>query len=111
MSSIEIKRISPDEMIREIETSVKLLRENKYAFRLVMDCVTHSLALTNHGLFEVGRYPGVNLASQNRCWQWFLHRRWATPAEVAEIQEMYQWSFQQFLEHAYQGIIGGIPKD
>jgi hypothetical protein len=176
MSPIEVKRVSPEEMIREIETSVKLQRENKYAFQVglkdldfdinqelidaqglalpfkslgeaeralnervivpvklieyddtehvviefdprvvgfsgFMDCVTHSLALTNHGLFEIGRYPAVNLASQSRYWQWFLHRRWATPEEVVQIQESYQWSSQELLAHAYEGITGLIPED
>lgn len=176
MSPIEVKRVSPEEMIRKIETSVKLHQENKYAFQVglkdldfdinqelleaqglslpfksmgeaeralaeqvivplklieyddtehnviefdnrvvgysgFMDCVTHSLVLTDHGLFEVGRYPAVNLASQSRNWQWFLHRRWASPEEVAKIQETYQWPSEQFMEHVYQGITGGILED
>lgn len=40
-----------------------------------MNCVKHSLAMTNHGLFEVGRYPAVSMTSESRFWQWFLHRR------------------------------------
>ena len=48
-----------------------------------MGCVTHSLAVTDNGLFEVGRYPAMNLSTQNRTWQWFLHRRLATAEEVA----------------------------
>jgi hypothetical protein len=53
------------------------------------ECVTHSLALTDQGLFEVGRYPAMNLASHQRSWQWFLHRRLATPEQVAIWQEEY----------------------
>lgn len=52
-----------------------------------MDCVTHSLALTDRGLFEVGRFPAMNVSSQSRTWQWFLHRRLATPEQVAAWRE------------------------
>jgi len=52
-----------------------------------MDCVTHSLAITDHGLFEVGRYPAMSLSEQNRFWQWFLHRRLATSEDVAAWRE------------------------
>ena len=31
-----------------------------------MDCVTHSLALTNLGLFEVGRYPRVSMSEPGK---------------------------------------------
>ena len=51
-----------------------------------MDCVTHSLSLTDSGLFEAGRYPAVSLSDHNRYWQWFLHRRLATPEDVATWQ-------------------------
>ena len=40
-----------------------------------MDCVTHSLALTDKGLFAVGRYPAVSLAQASKMWQWFIHRK------------------------------------
>ena len=71
-----------------------------------MDCVTHSLALTDLGLFEVGRYPAVNLSSANRAWQWFLHRRLALPEEVSAWQEAHQQSAAQFLETAYAALTG-----
>jgi hypothetical protein len=47
-----------------------------------MDCVTHSLALTDHGLFEVRRYSVVSLSAPGHYWQWFLHRRLATTEDV-----------------------------
>lgn len=53
-----------------------------------MDCVTHSLALTDQGLFEVGRYPAVSLGSSSRYWGWFLHRRLASPEEAAAWQDV-----------------------
>jgi hypothetical protein len=152
MSEIEWRGIEPKEMIREIEDSVRLSRENKYAFQVglndldfdvdqdqvtvfglclpfrsidqaeqalstgvitptrfiedddtchqvlvfdhrpvgysgFMGCVTHSLVMTDHGLFEVGLYPAMSLTSQSRYWQWFLHRRLATPEEIHTIQD------------------------
>jgi len=39
------------------------------------NCVIHSLAQTNVGLFEVGRYPAVDLGTQTKAWQWFIHRK------------------------------------
>jgi hypothetical protein len=128
MSQIEVRKITPDEIIGEIEVSIRLHRENKYAFQVrlkdldfdinqellevsglnlpfstiqnaeraltervivpvkliedddlehdviefdprpvgysgFMDCVTHSLVMTNHGLFEVGHYLYVAIES------------------------------------------------
>jgi hypothetical protein len=172
MSGIEWRRVTPEEMIRDIENSVKLYRENKYAFQVglkdldfdvnedqlkllgitipfssirqaeqglcaraivpkqfieddnteqsvmvfdhrpvgysgFMDCVTHSLALTNRGLFEVGRYPAVSLSSPGHYWQWFLHRRLATTEDVTEYCDSRQLSSEQFMENVYQALIGG----
>lgn len=39
------------------------------------NCVIHSLAQTNRGLFEIGRYPAMDLETQTKTWQWFIHRR------------------------------------
>ena len=72
-----------------------------------MDCVTHSLALTDHGLFEVGRYPAMNLSSTSRYWQWFLHRHLATPDEINSWCESQELSAEQFLEKAYHALISG----
>ena len=69
-----------------------------------MDCVTHSLALTDQGLFEVGRYPAVSLSDQNRYWQWFLHRRLATPEEVATWQQDQALSPDELLERVYVAL-------
>jgi hypothetical protein len=52
-----------------------------------MNCVTHSLSLTDLGLFEVGRYPAVSLERPGHYWRWFLHRRLAMPGQVAEWQK------------------------
>ena len=69
-----------------------------------MDCVTHSLALTDLGLFEVGRYPAVSLSEQNRYWQWFLHRRLATSEDVTTWQEEKSLSVDELLERVYMAL-------
>jgi len=71
-----------------------------------MDCVTHSLVLTNHGLFEVGHYPAVNLSSQNRYWQWFLHRRLATAEEIHSIEEANEWDHRELIKRVYCALTG-----
>jgi hypothetical protein len=70
------------------------------------NCVTHSLALTDQGLFEVGRYPAMNLASHQRAWQWFLHRRLATPEQVAIWQEAYHLSPDQLVARVLAAMTG-----
>lgn len=172
MSQIEWRGISPEEMVRDIENSVRQYRENKYAFQTglkdldfdindellktqeltlpfdsisqaeqalrigaivptifvedddtqhqvlvfdrrtvgysgFMDCVTHSLAVTDKGLFEVGRYPAISLVSQNRYWQWFLHRRLATADQVQEWCQDYKLTTEQFMEEVVHAMISG----
>jgi hypothetical protein len=173
MTSIEIRGMDPDEMIREIEASVRLHRENKYAFQnglkdldfevdqdllisldlntpfqtigqaekaLIsraivpktfieydgtehkvtafdarpvgysgfMECCTHSLALTDLGLFEVGRYPAVSLDKPGKHWQWFLHRGLATPEELHKWQETHQLTAEQLLGRVYAAMTGTV---
>ena len=72
-----------------------------------MDCVIHSLALTDHGLFEVGRYPAMSLTAQSRYWGWFLHRRLATVEEATGWQESQTLTSSQFMEYTYQAPVGG----
>ena len=170
MSGIEWRGISPEELIREIEASAKLYRENKYAFQIgikdvdfdidegkiksigmvlpfhsisqaeealrnhviqpakffeddttehvvlvfdyrpvgysgFMDCVTHSLALTDSGLFEVGRYSAVSLSAPGHYWQWFLHRRLATTEDVHYYCDSHTLTNEQFMEDVYQAMI------
>lgn len=159
--------ITPDEMVRDIKASVKLYRENKYAFQIglkdldfavnqgllqcvglstplhsigeaeqalqtkaitpaqfieedntmhevmlfdprpvgfsgFMDCVRHSLALTDKGLFEVGRYAAVSLSETNRHWQWFIHRRLATGDQVRDLAEKENLAMDELMEKVYQ---------
>jgi hypothetical protein len=72
-----------------------------------MDCVTHSLALTNHGLFELGRYSAVGLSAPGHYWQWFLHRRLATTEDVYDYCESQTLSNEQFMKDVYQAMIQG----
>lgn len=171
MAPLEWKRIIPEDMIRDIETSVQKTKENKYAFqtglkdidfdlnheelqhrgftvpfptigqaeqallgRLIwptqfveydgtdhsvltfhpqpvgysgfMGCVTHSLTLTNLGLFEVGRYPGVRMDAPGKYWQWFIHCRLAVPEQVQRWQEEEQLNNDQFVISIYRAITG-----
>jgi hypothetical protein len=69
-----------------------------------MNCVTHSLALTDQGLFEVGRYPAISLSQPGRYWQWFLHRCLATPEQAAAWQADLNLSPDQLLERAFQAL-------
>ena len=170
MQGIEWKRVTPEELVQDIESGVRRSRENKYAFQVglkdldfdvdqeqlnsmglslpfknisqaeqalrshaiqpkklieydgtehsvlafdsrsvehsgFMDCVTHSLALTNKGLFEVGRYPAVDLSSPGRYWQWFIHCQLATVEEVNEICSENNLTTDQFMEEDYKLIV------
>ena len=67
-----------------------------------MDCVTHSLVLTNLGLFNVGRYPAVNFSSVYRYWQWFLHGRLASLEEINDICAENNFTSEQLIEESYK---------
>jgi hypothetical protein len=71
-----------------------------------MDCVTHSLALTDKGLFEVGRFPGVSLTEPVKQWQWFIHRRLATPEDLHDWQESDQLTAEELLKRVYSVMTG-----
>lgn len=171
VSELEVRGVTPEEMIRELEAAVRRRVENKYAFQVGLreievevdagraeelgvtmpfesvdqaeqglrvgvirpasfteedgtehqvaifdpepvaysgfaDCVTHSLSLTDQGLFEVGRYPAVQLVEQQRYWQWFLHRRLATPDQVAIWQEESTLSARHVVDLFYEAMTG-----
>ena len=71
-----------------------------------MDCVTHSVALTDRGLFEVGRFPAMNVSSQSRTWQWFLHRRLATSEQVTAWREDHSLSPDQLVKRCFEEMTG-----
>lgn len=43
------------------------------AYSGFMGCVTHSMVTTDRGVFEVGRYPAMSVATFSKVWQWFIH--------------------------------------
>jgi hypothetical protein len=169
MVGIEYRSISPEEMISELEQSIRLHSESKYAYQTglkdldfdvdhgqieslnlnlplitvdqaeialcnkairptklleqndtehqvlafdhrpigysgFMDCVTHSLALTDRGLFEVGRYSAVNLSSQSHHWGWFLHRQLAATDELTTWLGSQELSPDEIIEKVYQAF-------
>jgi len=137
---LEVRAVTPEEMIEELEAMVRKMQKNKYAFQVgikevrftfdreraetlavspemtmidraemylregclvpvefteddgtvhrvlewdptvvgrsgFMGCVAHSIVTTDRGVFEVGRYPAMNIADFSKRWQWFIHRR------------------------------------
>ena len=162
MADIEVRLVTPEEIGRELEDTLRRRQENKYAFQVKLadldiavdeekataqgtefpfrtieaaeaalrsgiitptllmevdgtrheivafyptpvgysgfqDCVTHSLAVTDHGLFEVGRFAAVSFNSTQKEWQWFLHQRLASPEEIATWQAIYPVAPHQLL--------------
>jgi hypothetical protein len=71
-----------------------------------MDCVTHSLAMTDHGLFEVGRYPAISMSKPGRHWQWFLHRRLATPKDINQWQVENSIDSRELIDRIYVALTG-----
>ena len=100
--------IQPGRLIEHDGTEHQVLafQGRPVGFSGFMDCVTHSLALTDKGLFEVGRYPGVSLSEPGKHWQWFIHRRLATPEELFEWQETQEMSAEQLLDRVYSALTG-----
>jgi len=68
-------------------------------------CVTHCLAWTDHGIFEIGRYSAMNIADFSKTWQWFVHRRRMTAGQVKELQEA-GMSPQEVFDLAYEEATG-----
>jgi len=71
-----------------------------------MDCVTHSLAITDHGLFEVGRYPAISMSKLGRFWQWFLHRRLASLKDLERWQDENSIDSRELIERIYVALTG-----
>ena len=100
--------IVPTEFIEDDDTKhqVAFFRPEPVGYSGFGECVTHSLALTSEGLFEVGRFSAVNLTSPTRDWQWFVHRRLATSEQVATWQEDNELSPQQVVDLAFETMTG-----
>ena len=107
--ALRAKIIAPSQFLEidGTEHQVLVFDPRPIGFSGFMDCVTHSLAVTNQGLFEVGRYSAINMSTPNRFWQWFLHRRLAPVDEINEIEEDQRLTAEQFVENVYQAFIQG----
>jgi len=68
-------------------------------------CVTHCLAWTDQGIFELGRYSAMSIADFSKTWQWFVHRRRMTVGQVKELQEA-DMSPQEIFDIVYQEVTG-----
>lgn len=85
--------------------SVILFDPRPIGYSGFMNCVRHSLAMTNHGVFEIGRYKGASLSPESSYWQWFIHRR------LVSIEEAHSWmgeqaiTSNQFMEQIYQALV------
>ena len=106
--ALKVKAISPARFFEfdGTEHSVLFFDPRPVGYSGFMDCVIHSLAMTDKGLFEVGRYPAVNLSSQSRFWQWFLHRRLATSEEVTSWQQELELTGDQLIGRVYEALTG-----
>jgi hypothetical protein len=71
-------------------------------------CVTHSLAWTDHGIFELGRFSAMSIGDFSKTWQQFVHRRLMTTGQVKELQEA-GMSPQEIFELAYEEATG-VPR-
>jgi hypothetical protein len=62
------KAINPTQFIEYDDTEHRVLvfDHRPVGYSVFMDCATHFLALISHGLFEVGRYPAMDLSAAHR---------------------------------------------
>lgn len=106
--SLQERVIKPTTFLEDDDTAhqVDAFDPEPVGFSGFVSCVTHSLAMTDLGLFEVGRYPALNLASQGRYWQWFLHRRLATPQQVAAWKAHDSLTSLQIVERFFEAMTG-----
>jgi hypothetical protein len=88
------------------EHKVSVFDYKPVGFSGFLDCVTHSLAITDLGLFEVGRYPAISLSQSGRYWQWFLHRHLAKPEELRLWQEENSLNSKELIERVYLALTG-----
>jgi len=107
--ALAARAIQPLKLIEEDGTEHQVLAFDykPVGFSGFMDCVTHSLAITNHGLFEIGRYSAVSLGEKNKYWQWFIHRRLATQEDVKRTMEIDNLTPENFLEEVRRALLDG----
>jgi len=92
--------------VDDTEHQVVIFDPKPIGFSGFMGCAIHSLALTDHGLFEVGHYAAVSLVGQSPYWQWFLHRRLATTAQVAVCRDNNKLSAQELMGLMFEAVTG-----
>ena len=92
--------------IDDTEHQVIIFDPKPIGFSGFVDCAIHSLALTYHGLFEVGHYAAVNLVGRSPYWPWFLHRRLATAAQVAMCRDNNNLSAQEMMGLMFEAMTG-----
>ena len=75
--ALQERVITPTRFIEQDDTKHEVLEfdPTPVGYSGFNDCVIHSLATTDRGVFEVGRYPAVELEEPTKAWQWFIHRR------------------------------------
>lgn len=69
--------ISPKRFVEQDETVHEIIefQPEPVGYSGFDNCVVHSLAQTDRGLFELGRYPAMDLETQTKTWQWLIHRK------------------------------------
>ena len=75
-----------------------------------MDRVTHSLALKERGLFEIGRYPAASFTRAFKVWQWLIHHHSMNADDLEELRNASE-SPEEFLDLVYQGLAGKPTED
>lgn len=101
--------ITPTLLIEEDATQHEVLAfdPTPVGYSGFQDCVTHSLAVTSHGLFEVGRFAAASLHSAHKEWQWFLHQRLATAEDIATWQAISPIAPHQLLAILIEELASG----
>ena len=81
--ALQARVIAPTKLDEEDDTSHQVLEfdPTPVGYSGFDNCAIHSLAQTDLGLFEVGRYAAVKLATRSKTWQWFIHRKLKTPQD------------------------------
>ena len=84
--ALRARAITPTEFVEEDDTSHQVLEFDPVpvGYSGFDNCAIHSLAQTDLGLFEVGRYPAVNLETRGKTWQWFIHRKLEPPQDLSK---------------------------
>ena len=100
-----IKRAVTPSTFREMDETthaVLIFDPRPIAYSGFLSCVRHSLAMTDQGIFEIGRYQGISMTSTNKYWQWFIHRRLASKDQASQWMEDEETDSNQLMDQIYQ---------